>query len=136
IGGNTYWYPFKYRLNNLSSSYDERYVLIRLAELYLIRAEALCKLGQIDEALEDLNIIRRRAGLLDVEVNNPELLLQDIMNERRLELLCEDGHRWIDLKRSGMVSETLGPIKDSDWTESDALFPIPFNELLLNSSLV
>src|SRR5262249_9182339 len=63
-GGNTYYFPYKYKVYT-SSTISEYTMVLRLAEQYLIRAEARAQLGNTTGAVADLNVIRRRAGLTD-----------------------------------------------------------------------
>src|SRR5687768_13721645 len=79
---------------------DDNVVVIRLAEMYLIRAEANARLGAADQVVrDDLDILRNRAGLADlaVTVTGPALLAA-VLQERRVELAFE-GHRFFDLRR-------------------------------------
>ena len=133
VSNNIYYYPFKYKIR-LSTPITEAYVVIRLAELFLIRAEARMKMGLVVEATNDLNTIRERAGL--PKVYPTEIELPDaIMQERRVELFAEWGHRWFDLKRTNTVNEVLGSIK-INWQPEDALYPIPHNEIMRNIYLI
>jgi hypothetical protein len=52
-----------------------------------------------------------------------------LKQERRIELFCEWGHRWLDLKRMGDVDAVMGPLK-SGWSATDALYPIPQSQVL------
>ena len=92
------------KFNSYGGSIGEDNIpIIRLSELYLNRAEALAELGGAaneNSALEDLNAIRNRAGLADAS-SSGTALVQDILNERRIELAFE-GHRFFDLKRRGL----------------------------------
>lgn len=133
VNGITYHVPFKYKLRT-SATADEHYVVFRLAEQYLIRAEAKAQLNDIAAALNDLNVVRSRSGLGNVSTNSKDVLLALIATERQLEMFCEWGHRWYDLKRTGAVSSVLSVAKSS-WQDSDALFPVPFNETQLNPFL-
>lgn len=131
--GATLCYPFKYKIRT-SPTVTENYVVYRLAELYLIRAEANAHLGNMDAATYDINIIRSRAGLEMVDVTSQQEALQKIEQERRIELCFEWGLRWFDLKRTGRAKAILSPIK-SKWSDNDTLWPIPVNQLNLNPSL-
>lgn len=73
---------------------------IRMAELYLNLAECYAALDNQDKALENLNVIRERAGLDDVEAKdlNDMSLMEWIRNERFVELF-EEGHRYYDIRR-------------------------------------
>lgn len=81
-------------------------VVLRLAEMYLIRAEANAKLGNTAQALADVNLIRQRAGLSGSDLYTAADLrglatpLDVVLQERRLELAFE-GHRALDLFRNG-----------------------------------
>ncbi|QHS61046.1 RagB/SusD family nutrient uptake outer membrane protein [Chitinophaga agri] len=133
-----YNYPFKYRQNKLEGDKSEYLSVIRLSELYLIRSEAKAVLGLLEDAKSDLNIIRRRAGLQPILVNNADLILDRILHERQVELFAEWGHRWMDLKRNKLVDGVMmkvSPKKGSEWSSYRALFPIPERDLRLNPSL-
>lgn len=131
--GTTVYYPFKYKIRT-AQTVTENYVVYRLAELYLIRAEANAHLGNVDAATDDVNVIRTRAGLAKVDVTSQQDVLQKIEQERRIELCFEWGRRWFDLKRTSRAKDILSPIK-SKWSDNDTLWPIPENQLHLNPSL-
>lgn len=133
-GSESWYFPFKYKENSNTGSSIEYSKVFRLAEQYLIRAEAHAMLGNITGAQEDLNIIRSRAGLSNTLAVTIEQLKEAIINERRFELFTEYGHRWFDLRRTGKASEVLSPIK-SGWRITDVLLPLPESELLTNPNL-
>ena len=135
VDTTVYYYPKKYRDNNYEPV-TEFYIVLRLGEQYLIRAEARAQTDKINEALEDLNMIRYRAGLLPYSGSDKEEVLLAIEHERQVELFCEWGHRWCDLKRTGKADEVLGMEKAPDWQADDALYPIPAIELMNNPFLV
>jgi len=129
------WYfPFKYKQKNQTASSQEYSIVFRLAEQYLIRSRAKLELGDIQGSLADLNKVHKRAGLSSITTNNPTEIKNRILQERRHELFTEFGHRFFDLKRNGSLDAVLTPIK-SAWETTDAYFPIPEDELLLNSNL-
>lgn len=134
VGEMTYTYPFKfkdrYRLNGLTESLAP----FRLAELYLIRSEARAQVNDLMGALEDLNMIRNRSGLGNLHTSDRVELLDLISKERQIELFAEWGHRWFDLKRTGKINEVLGEAKPN-WKATSALWPIPYNQILLNPNL-
>jgi len=103
--------------------------LIRIAELYLIRAEARAKNGQLTEALQDMNAVRDRAGIAASTAATREAILLAIENERRLEFAFE-GDRWFDLVRTGRVATVLGVTDKNRY-----VFPIPADELLADKDL-
>lgn len=131
--GQEYYYPFKYKNTNAQGTTTEYSMVIRLAELYLIRSEARLKLGDLNGTLADLNIIRNRSGLQDYPMGTSEALYKAIIEEKQLELFSE-GHRWFDLKRSKTVDETLQSLKP-DWQPTDSWYPIPQSELESNPNL-
>ncbi|MDR7371066.1 RagB/SusD family nutrient uptake outer membrane protein [Flavobacterium aquidurense] len=133
-GISTWFHPFKYKEQNNTPSSLEYSIVFRLAEQYLIRAEARAHQGDLIGAREDLNRIRNRAGLQNTVANNKEELLTDILKERRLEFFSEHGHRFFDLKRFNLLDSQLSVSKPG-WKTSNALFPIPQNELLTNPNL-
>ncbi len=121
VGGNGLYYPQKYRTGNNGAS---NYVVLRLAEMYLICAECRMRLHWLPSALTALNEICARAGLLPVTASDETSFLQLLMEERRHEFFAEWGHRWLDLKRAGWSNPVLGPLKGPDWQNTDELYPI------------
>jgi len=117
-------YGFKYR--DIVSGTDRVYVL-RLAEMFLIRAEALAYTnGNTEQIRADINVIRLRAGLEPTTAASiPELKLV-IENERRHEFAFES-QRWSDLVRTKRATTVLGI------SENYTLFPIPLSELQTNT---
>ncbi len=110
--------------------------VFRLAEMYLIRAEARANQDNIsgqDGAVSDVNILRQRAGVPLIQGTSKNQMLLAIENERRMEL-CFEGHRWYDLKRTER-SKTVMDEFTSNWTEKDELWPIPLSEITNNPSL-
>lgn len=135
-GQNQVWYaPNKYRQKEPTGITREYSIVLRLAEQYLIRAEALVHTGDLPGAIEDINIIRSRAGLPGTTATTETEILQAISDERKFELFTEQGHRWFDLKRMGKAAEVLAPLKPN-WDPTHTLFPIPESELLLNPYLL
>ncbi|BAV05394.1 SusD family protein [Filimonas lacunae] len=138
VGGVTYTYPYKFKLVRNSAvtvaNPHEAHTPLRLAELYLVRAEARAHEGNYTDAEKDVNSIRSRAGLGNVSISSLETAATVIMQERRVELFGEWGHRYFDLKRTGTIDAVLGAEK-TGWKSSYALFPIPYNELQGNPNL-
>ena len=112
-------------------------IALRLAEQYLIRAEARTMQNKLAEAVSDLDQIRARAGIDLIGVVAPNIehqaLLDSIMLERKRELFAEWGHRWFDLKRTGKVNTTFS--NSPTWQNTDVLYPIPGEERLKNPFL-
>ena len=112
------------------STLDDDVIIFRLAEQYLIRAEARANQQNVSGALSDLNIIRRRANISEiVDVASTQELLNLIADERRVELALEP-HRWFDLIRTGKAESVLG-IKTYQ-----TIFPIPYNDIQADKDLV
>lgn len=133
--GTTYYYPYKYKNMNPTTGADaEAYVYLRLAEQYLIRAEARAQQGNTTGAASDINAIRGRAGLQNTTAATQADLLLAVEQERRIELFCELGHRWYDLKRTNRAGAVLGAV-NPDWTNTAVLYPIPESERLNNPNL-
>src|SRR5699024_9402333 len=113
---------------------EEYSMVLRLAELYLIRAEAYAKRDSPQLALDDLNSIRNRAGLVDWTIAEVSDIEQMVLDERRRELFSEWGHRWLDLRRFGKIDEVLGQKKPT-WQPHAKLLPIPEQDILRNHFL-
>lgn len=130
------WYfPFKYQEYSPTETSQEYSKVIRLAEAYLIRAEARLRTNDYSGAQDDLNRIRSRAGLPPVTTLNPEALEDALVYERKAEFFTEFGHRWFDLKRWGRAEAILQDLK-SGWGISSYLLPLPETELQANPNLL
>lgn len=109
-GADIAYYSSKYKVR-FGAQGTEYSMVLRLAEQYLIRAEARARLNNIAEAIGDIDIIRNRAGLPLISVSNPTIdqneILDEILIERRHEFFCEWSHRWFDLKRFNKINVSL-----------------------------
>ncbi|MBO9563795.1 MAG: RagB/SusD family nutrient uptake outer membrane protein [Niastella sp.] len=136
-GTETWHYPYKYKQDYSNATGAEYSVVFRLAEQYLIRAEARTQQNNftgVNSAAADVDTIRHRAGLPVTDATTKAALLTAIEQERRWELFTEWGHRWFDLKRMGRVDAVMAPLK-AGWTTNDALYPIPHSEVLVNVNM-
>ncbi len=136
-GIDTWYYPFKYKVRLLpdaASPKTEYLIILRLAEQFLIRAEARAQLNNLPAALADLNTVRTRAGLSTLTPSDKSSTLLAIEQERRVEFFAEWGHRWLDLKRTQRALNVLSPVK-TGIDGNDLLFPIPQQERNRNSLL-
>ncbi|WP_308993904.1 RagB/SusD family nutrient uptake outer membrane protein [Mariniflexile litorale] len=133
-GLTTLHYAHKYKAIFSETASLEYSIIFRLAEQYLIRAEARAHLGAVSGAQEDLNSIRNRAGLGNTTATLTNDLLAAILQERHTELFTEQGHRWFDIKRMGVASLVLSPLKPN-WQPTDVLLPIPETEIETNPNL-
>lgn len=130
-----YPYPYKYKVSILGQDVSEYQMIFRLSELYLIRAESRIQQDELQEGVADLNIIRERAGLKPKQVTAKEELVEAIISERRLEFFSEMGHRWLDLKRSGLLDQVMSndaQRKGTTWAAYAKLLPIPLREMQNN----
>jgi hypothetical protein len=131
LSGVTYYFPYKYKNN--TSSVTEYLMVLRLAEQYLIRAEARAQLNKFAEAQSDLNVIRKRAGLPNTTASTQTALVSAILHERQVEFFAEWGHRWFDLKRTNTADPLMSIItpskKGGTWETTDKLYPIPFQDI-------
>lgn len=119
------WYGNLYYRNPAS---DPSFV-IRVGELYLIRAEARANLDNLPGAVADLDAVRDRAGLTGTTAaTKPDILLA-IENERRIEFALEP-HRWFDLVRTGRAQAVLN-ITDA----RKLVLPLPAQQILLDDAL-
>ncbi|MHA7831834.1 MAG: RagB/SusD family nutrient uptake outer membrane protein [Flagellimonas sp.] len=134
-GSQTWYFPYKYRERMATDVTRECPILLRLAEVYLIAAEASVQLGQLEGGLDYVNAIRERATLYDLGPIGHEGLLDAIYHERKIELFTELGHRFFDLKRTGRADIVLGLLKPY-WDSTDILLPLPEDELLKNPKLL
>lgn len=132
--------PNKYKVSVTDPTQKEYYMVMRLAELYLIRAEAKIQLSSANKsaAIDDLNVIRERAQLKKLEYTlTPEDVIAAVEQERRMELFAEWGHRWFDLKRNGKAVEVLSqmPHKQPWVGDFQLLYPISEHEININKNL-
>lgn len=113
---------------------DPSYVL-RIAEQYLIRAEARAQLENVTEGLKDLNKIRKRAALPAATSSSKDELLLAIEEERRYEFFWE-AHRWFDLARTGRAKAVLEPNNTGvNVADHEYIFPIPITQIQLDPDL-
>lgn len=144
-GSGTVKYMYKYKVAvspgvTSPSAMTEYFMMLRLGEQYLIRAEARAQNSNIAGSQADLNAIRNRAGLGNTTANDQTSLLNAVLKERQMELFCEAGHRWFDLKRTGTIDNVMSivtPQKSGGlpWKPYQALFPIPVGDILKNQNL-
>ena len=143
--GNGITYVNKYKVP--SGTGDEYTILLRLAEIYLIRAEARANQNNLTGATSaeaDLNSIRTRAGLTAKSSLDKTAMLKAIEQERKVELFAEYTHRWFDLKRTpafadasrSRADEVLSVLKGTFWQATDVLFPIPGPQISVNHLLI
>lgn len=128
-----YPYPGKYKSTKGNLEYD---AVLRLGEMYLIHAEACVQQGKVQAAQDDLNAVRERANATKISTLDKDLLIAAVAKERQLELFCEWGNRFYDLKRTGQIDVVMNTVKPGVWKSTAALFPIPAAEIGKNRNLV
>lgn len=134
-------YPFLYKWRQYTYPSAQNYIFIRLADILLLKAEALNELGDVAGAAELVNQVRTRVQLPNTTASNQADMRLAIEKERRLELAFE-GWRWYDLKRTGRAIEVINNAVDQDGnklynlTENRLVWPIPQAELDKNAYLV
>jgi len=139
-------FAYKYKYNPvfeptviIPAGKEEDQKFIRLAELYLIRAEARASKSTPDliGAASDLNMIRNRAGLANTNATTKTDLIEAIIRERRVELFFENFSRWFDLVRTNKADAVYSsiPYKATNWKPHMKLFPIPVAEISYNPNL-
>lgn len=126
----------KYRSTGEESTPNNEYTsVLRLSEQYLNRAEARLELG-LPTALDDINILRKRAGLANLPSGLPKpQALQAIVQERRVELCFEWADRWFTLKRLGLADAVMAKAKPTTWKSFAQLYPVPTTEIQNNRQL-
>jgi hypothetical protein len=131
--------------------------ILRYADILLLKAEAIVRSGgSLPEAIGLINQIRQRArnstptGVpaavpadLNISESNSATILDWIFNERRLELACEEGHRWWDLRRRHIAGETdlktlnfYSLMPDFQFQDHNVNFPLPESEIVENPNLI
>lgn len=141
VDGKVYPYAFKYKEWINGGPRTESLTVLRLAEQYLIRAEARAMQGKLigsNSAMEDIDMIRSRAGLPPSDLKTLNEILDLIISERRSELFTEWGHRWLDLKRTNRINDVMNvvsPLKGGNWSSYKALYPIPIHDIISNPAL-
>jgi len=134
-------YPFINKYRDFTSPSPQNYIFIRLADILLLKAEALNENGDVAGAAALVNQIRTRVSLPNTSADTQEAMRLAIEKERRLELAFE-GIRWFDLKRTGRAIQVMNSVTEFggvnmsyNLTQDKLLWPIPQSELDMNSKL-
>jgi hypothetical protein len=135
-------YPFINKWRIYASPSTQNYIFLRLADIILLKAEALNEQGDVTGAAELVNQIRNRVSLANTTATTQADMRLAIEKERRLELAFE-GIRWYDLKRTGRAIDVVNNAVDQNGQNlgynlnSDGLlWPVPQSEMDRNTSLV
>lgn len=132
VGANTWYRIEKYKARSANTT--EYSIVFRLEEAYLLLAEALARQNKITEALPFINPIKQRAGqaVLTASVSQ-QVLLDEVLKENRKEFFTEMGIRFLSLKRFGLLGTLV--LTKPNWKDHHQKWPLPQNELLLNTNL-
>jgi starch-binding outer membrane protein, SusD/RagB family len=141
-GSDNGWVLRKYGTRDDS---NRNFVIFRLAEMYLIRAEARAnqnKIAGTTGALNDINILRTRAadglpsGILKpttvASASQTEAL--NIIEKERVYELSFEGHRWYDLVRTSRAQAVMSAFSPN-WNVKYEIWPLPQSELQRNTAL-
>lgn len=135
----TYYFPYKYKVALVNQPVTEYTTVFRVAEQYIIRAEARAKQNNLSNAISDLNTIRNRAGLINTSAMTQSDILSAIQQERRVELFTEWGNRWFDLKRWSIIDNIMTVAtaqKGGTWKTTSQFFPLPLVDIQRDPNLV
>ncbi|SFJ23289.1 RagB/SusD family nutrient uptake outer membrane protein [Myroides guanonis] len=130
-GELTYSHAYKYGKSFGEIEYS---IVFRLEEAYFIKAEALTYQEKVADAVNVLNEIRTKRGLISLPTALSKTdFITELLTEYQREFFTEGGHRFLDLKRNNRLQnlETVKP----NWEAKHDLLPIPESELLLNENL-
>lgn len=130
--------------NSLRNNHPENYIVFRLADVYLMAAEAENELNGPATAYNYVNRVRERAFEPDQPWNGmSQTEFREAMYEERKFELSAEGHRRMDLIRWGILLERVKAVQHRPWNNPGAniqpyhvLLPIPFNQLELNPALL
>jgi hypothetical protein len=145
------WFTFSREKNVFSVKYKynvyyqeeanadpQDFCVLRLSEMYLIRAEAKARKSSPDlqGAAEDLNQVRTtHGGLPGITAGSQSEMLTALEHENRVEFMCE-GHRWFDLVRTNRADAVLSQLDyKTGWEAHKVLLPVPAKELINNTNL-
>ncbi len=142
--------PEDYSVYSTNRNSGINYVMLRLADIYLMYAEILNEQGQDAQASEYMNKIRRRAYGFNPDLPEPSVdytglsgnILRDSIREERFRELFAEGHRWYDITRWGIVEEEVLKYNDLRVTQGEIIYhdkdyyyPIPLQEVDNNTNM-
>lgn len=128
--GRSYW--LSWGTSDISS---RDAMVMRLPELYLIKAEAQLAQNKSSEALATINILRSKRAIAGTDNTLSSISLDKILDERAIEL-CGENQRWFDLKRTGKLYEYVAkynaqcsPSLNADTSKHFLYRPIPQDQI-------
>ncbi len=133
--GYSYPYKFKKPYSTIGAAKTDYSMVLRLAEQYLIRAEARLEMGDLGGAADDIDAIRvAHAHLPATTLGSETAVRAALEKERTIEFFYEWSHRWFDLKRWGKAGQVLSSVKPH-WRPEAEWYPIPQKERDANPNL-
>ncbi len=142
--------PQSYSVYSTNRNSGINYLVMRMADVYLMYAEVMNQLGQDGIASEYMNKVRRRAYGFDPNTPRPSVdytglagtQLRDSLREERFRELFAEGHRWYDIVRWEIVEEEVTKYNDYRVTQGPIIFhpkdyyyPVPLQEVNTNDEL-
>ncbi|MFO8098684.1 MAG: RagB/SusD family nutrient uptake outer membrane protein [Salinibacter sp.] len=128
----------KYSSERAESQFADNHPHLRVAEMYLIQAEARLKQqgGSVTDAIDRLNDLRDQRGASELSPSNytQDTAMDEILAERRRELVAE-GHRFFDLKRLGRDIQKVQGREDIPFRDARLLDDFPEDQFTVNDSL-
>jgi len=117
--------------DSFGSSMIKDFIIMRLGETYLLKAEAQFKQGNLSGAAETINIIRTRANATPVTA--AQITMDFILDERVRELIAEENRRMTLMRTKTLVQRVQGRgLKITNISDNNLLLPIPQSEINLN----
>ncbi|GAB3987331.1 RagB/SusD family nutrient uptake outer membrane protein [Spirosoma daeguense] len=115
---------------------DDDVIIYRLADIILLKAEALAALGRPADALVELNKVRKRAGVADFTTTDKQTLEKEILDERGRELFHEN-KRWWDLVRfhKGGTINVYNVVPNLKGKTTPLYWPVATRVLALNNKI-
>ncbi|WP_064198633.1 MULTISPECIES: RagB/SusD family nutrient uptake outer membrane protein [Emticicia] len=126
--------------NSNGANGENNFPILRLADVYLIAAEAEARAnGATQTAYDAINVVRKRAGLPNLVAGlSKDAFIEAVLQERSWEL-CYEADRWFDLTRTGNFKSVATALNSYYPTrpvqDKHRFFPIPNAEILTNSKL-
>ncbi|HYF71044.1 MAG TPA: RagB/SusD family nutrient uptake outer membrane protein [Ohtaekwangia sp.] len=141
--------PKDYSVQTTNRNSGINFLILRLADVYLMYAEVMNNLGEDGTASEYMNKVRRRAYGFDphnpeatVDYNLTGIQLRDSIREERFRELFAEGHRWYDIVRWKIVQEEVEKYNvkrvtqgEIIYNDKDYYYPIPLQEVDTNENM-
>ncbi len=143
--------PQDYSVYTTNRNSGTNYLIMRMADVYLMYAESMNALHQDVTAEEYMNKVRRRAYGFDPDTPEASVdytgltgdQLRDTIREERFRELFAEGHRWYDIVRWGIVEDEVNKYNEFNVTQGliiynpkDYYYPVPLAEVDNNTSII